>query len=91
MRHNKRNMIGWLCFAGMPLRETQAGSCTSSQGNETECNLRGGGSALEGGAQGDRSLRVWRGAGFAAKEMGPAGAIAFARAGGRGMYLRLWI
>ena len=70
MRHGKRNKIRWARFAGMPLREAQTGRCSSSQGNETECHLRGSRVALEGGAQGDRSLRVRRCAGVEAQTVG---------------------
>ena len=73
MRHGKRNKAGWARFAGMPLRETQAGCRSSSQRHEAECDLRDGRAVLESGPQGDRSLRVWRRAGFAAQEMGAAG------------------
>lgn len=72
MRHGKRNKTGWARFAGMPLRETQAGCRSSSQRHEAECDLRDGRVVLESGPQGDRSLRVWRRAGFADQEMGAA-------------------
>ena len=72
MRHGKRNKAGWARFAGMPLRETQAGCRPSSQRHEAECDLRDGRAVLESGPQGDRSLRVWRRAGIAAQEMGAA-------------------
>ena len=70
MRHEERNKTGWARFAGMPLRETQASRCTLSQGHPTECDFRDRRAVLEGGAQGDRPLRVRRCADIEAQAVG---------------------